>query len=352
MVEKLYTPTMLELIQTINDIIANLGSGSNFYGTCTTKNSTQIKVVVCPEFTELIEGVSIRVKFTNAQTYNGAPKLNVNSTGAISVVLKGTTGGVRYMWQAGDVVDFTYDGTYWVWNKGGMATTTYYGVTKLGTSATSTSTSLALTPLSLSSLVQSMIEPYPVYSTSDTYEIGERVRCEYQAWECNTPITTPEAWTEEHWTALGPIQTQLDSKVSDTDYANSATGGVIKVSSTTGTGISGAGVLYASNSSYSSYQDASNFFFISKGTLENVFEGKGFCKKITEQNPALTSTNGICTWTVTNSLSTADVTVVVKDVATNKHIVHEAVSTASTITIKILSASNIAAGSLKVVITG
>lgn len=248
----------------------------DYYGTCATKNSTQIKVVECPSFTELKEGVSIKVKFTNSQSYNGAPKLNVNSTGAISVVLKGTTGGVRYMWQAGEVVDFVYDGTYWVWDRGGTATTTYYGITKLGTSATSTSASVALTPVSLNSLVQGMIAPYDVYSASNTYSVGDKVRYGYNSWVCNTAIETAEDWDETHWTALDPIQTQLDTKVSNTDYANSATGGVIKVSSTTGTGISGAGVLYASNSSYATYQDASDYFFISKGTLENVLTGKGY----------------------------------------------------------------------------
>lgn len=353
MVEKLYTPTNLELIQKINEIIANLGGGSlDFYGTCSTSAATRDKVVVCPELTTLKEGISIRVKFTNAQTYNGAPTLNVNSTGAKTIQLKVGTNAARYVWQAGEIVAFTYDGTSWVMADSGVASTTYYGITRLAATATSGNTATALVPAALNKLVEDMIEPYDVYSTSDTYEVGERRRYSFKVWECITPITTPEAWTEEHWTAIDPIQTQLDNKVSNTDYANSATGGVIKTSSTTGAGITAAGVLYASNSSFATYQDASNFYFISKGTLENVFIGKGFCKKITEPNPALTSTNGICTWTVTNSLSTADVTVVVKDAATNKHIVHEAVSTANTITIKIISASDIAAGSLKVVITG
>lgn len=182
----------------------------NYYGTCATGASTQAKVVVCEGFV-LETGVSIRVKFTNAQTYNGQPTLNVNSTGAIPVTSAGTTAAARYHWLAGEVVAFTYDGTNWIMEDGGIATTTYYGYTKLTTNATSTSTATALTPSSLNSLVQNMIEPYPVYSTSATYAVGDRVRRSYEAYECTTAITTPEAWNADHWTALDPIQTQIDN---------------------------------------------------------------------------------------------------------------------------------------------
>ena len=183
----------------------------SYYGTCSTAAATQAKVVVCEGFT-LKEGVSIRVKFTNAQSYNGAPTLNVNSTGAKSVKSVGTTNSLRYCWFAGEVVSFTYDGTNWIMEDGGIASTTYYGYTKLSSSATSTSTAIALTPASLNSLVQNMIEPYPIYSATVTYAVGDKVRYNYQAWECITAITTAEAWTADHWTALDPIQTQLDNK--------------------------------------------------------------------------------------------------------------------------------------------
>lgn len=185
----------------------------NYYGTCATAAATQAKVVVCPNFTELKEGVSIRVNFANAQYYNGAPTLNVNSTGAKSVKSLSTgLNALRYCWLAGEVVAFTYDGTNWIMEDAGIANTSYYGYTKLMTSATSTSASLALTPVSLNDLVQNMIEPYPVYSESATYEVGDRVRYDYQAWECNTAITTAEEWNANHWTAVDPIQTQIDGK--------------------------------------------------------------------------------------------------------------------------------------------
>lgn len=124
------------------------GSGvSVFYGTCATAAATAAKVVVCEEFTSdhLVEGTVINVKFTYAQTYNGAPTLNVQSTGAKNVKRVGTTNAARYEWLAGEVLQFVYDGEYWMLEDGGIATTTYYGATKLSSSTSSTSTALAAT---------------------------------------------------------------------------------------------------------------------------------------------------------------------------------------------------------------
>lgn len=127
---------------------ASGGSGvSVFYGTCATAAATAAKVVVCEEFTsaDLVAGTVVNVKFTNAQTYNGAPTLNVQSTGAKNIKRVDTTNAARYEWLAGEVLQFVYDGTYWMLTDGGIATTTYYGVTKLSSATNSTSTSLAAT---------------------------------------------------------------------------------------------------------------------------------------------------------------------------------------------------------------
>lgn len=119
-----------------------------FYGTCSTAAGTQAKAVTCAEFiaADLAAGTLLTVKFDNAQSYNGSPTLNVNGTGAQSVYRNGTNAGLRYMWLAGEVVQFVYDGSAWYVVDGGIATTTYYGVTKLSSSTSSTSTSLAATP--------------------------------------------------------------------------------------------------------------------------------------------------------------------------------------------------------------
>lgn len=75
-------------------------------------------------------------------------------------------------------------------------------------------------------------------------------------------------------------------------------------------------------------------------------------QKLTSSNPALTASSGVCTWTITNSLANADVQVVIKEVSSNQEVVAGVTTTASTITIKMNSTSNIAANTYKAVIIG
>lgn len=202
-------------IKTVNGVSV-LGTGNvqnMWYGTSTTAAGTQNKVVTTTTGNfVLATGNMVRVKFSTNQTYNGGAKLTVDGTTTTSVMRVGETATQRYIWLAGEVVDFVYDGTNFVAVNEGIATTTYYGTTKLTTSATSTSTSASLTPSSLNSTVQNIIANYPVYSTSATYAVGDRARYSFNVWECNTAITTAEAWTAAHWTALTDLQTQVDAK--------------------------------------------------------------------------------------------------------------------------------------------
>ena len=89
------------------------------------------------------------------------------------------------------------------------------------------------------------------------------------------------------------------------------------------------------------------------GTI-TVTDYSKLTKKITATNGALTQSNGVCTWTITNSLGTADVQVSIYEVGTNKQtIVYPNVeATSSTVTVTLLSASNISAGAYKAVIVG
>ena len=120
------------------------GEQGLFYAACSTASSTAAKVASCAGFS-LSTGAAVAVKFTNTNTAS-SPTLNVNSTGAKSIKKYGSTGPDTYMWNAGAVVEFFYDGTYWVMVNGTTATTTYYGLTKLSSSVSSTSTTLAATP--------------------------------------------------------------------------------------------------------------------------------------------------------------------------------------------------------------
>ena len=214
------------------------GGDGMYYGVCSTAAATAAKVVTISGITALTEGLSIRVNFSNGQTYNGAPTLNVNGLGAKNIKRYGTTNAARYEWIAGEVIDLVYDGTYWLMVDGGLATTTYYGVTKLATSASSTSTALALTPASLNNLAQYMLSGVAVYSTSATYAVGDRVRYGYYIYECNTAITTAEAWTAAHWTALAPLLELIDDKADADNVPASGSvnsSGQIVVSNSSGT---------------------------------------------------------------------------------------------------------------------
>lgn len=93
-------------------------SDGGLYGTCSTGAGTAAKVVTCANFDELVEGTTIRVKFTYSNTASNAT-MNVNSTGAKNLCRYGTTRvgtTERASWKAGAVVSFTYDGTSWVQN--------------------------------------------------------------------------------------------------------------------------------------------------------------------------------------------------------------------------------------------
>ena len=91
--------------------------GSSLYGTCATDAATAAKVVVCPDFDALINGITIHVKFTYTNTAAN-PTLNVNSTGAKNIYRYGTTavGTNSISWSAGSIVSLTYDGSAWIMN--------------------------------------------------------------------------------------------------------------------------------------------------------------------------------------------------------------------------------------------
>ena len=75
-------------------------------------------------------------------------------------------------------------------------------------------------------------------------------------------------------------------------------------------------------------------------------------EKFTAQNTALTATSGVCTWTITNAINSADVQVVLYDVTSGAQIGAYVEVTASTITVKFNSATDIAADKFKAVVLG
>ena len=128
---------------TPDEIDYDFGIDPMYYGTCTTSNATAAKVVSCPNFV-LKTGATIAVKFTFYNSVS-SPTLNVNGTGAYSIKSYGTTAPELYFWRSKQVVLFSFDGSYWQIVGPGIASTTYYGATRLSDSLTSESSTLAAT---------------------------------------------------------------------------------------------------------------------------------------------------------------------------------------------------------------
>ena len=89
-------------------------------------------------------------------------------------------------------------------------------------------------------------------------------------------------------------------------------------------------------------------------SVESKLITDGFPKKYAVNNTSLASVSGICTLTVTHNLGTKDVTVQVYEVAADFNQVEVDVQHTSTsaITIKINSATTIAADTYRVVVIG
>ena len=111
-----------------------------------------------------------------------------------------------------------------------------------------------------------------------------------------------------------------------------------------------AGIITASTS----YLTTGSGLAVDISSVESKLVTDGFPKKYAVGNTSLTSTSGVCTWTVTHNLGTKDVTVQVYEVAADYNQVEVDVQHTSTsaITIKINSATTITADTYRVVVIG
>lgn len=151
------------------------GAQNTWYGVCPTGATTQAKIVTTTTGDFSLEiGNMVRVKFNNAQTYNGGITLNVDGTGAKSAMRNGTTATTQYFYLVGEVVDFVYDGTYFMAVNEGIASTTYYGVTKLTNSATSTSTTTSATPNAVK-IAYDLADSKSIVSVTQTLTSGTEI---------------------------------------------------------------------------------------------------------------------------------------------------------------------------------
>lgn len=95
-----------------SDVPIGGSSQALLYGVCSTTESTGTKVVACPDFA-LNLGAMVTVYFTKGSTAV-SPKLNVNSTGAKSIMAFGdmASSSNPVYWTDDTYITFVYTGTY------------------------------------------------------------------------------------------------------------------------------------------------------------------------------------------------------------------------------------------------
>ena len=120
---------------------------AEWYGVCSTAGATQAKTVIISGITsqQIAEGCRVVITFTQEQGYNGTPTLNINLTGARSIMTHNVTPAGYREWRAGQIIAFVLYQGYWVIEDGGHAGTAFYGKTKLSNTIADDQTT-ALTP--------------------------------------------------------------------------------------------------------------------------------------------------------------------------------------------------------------
>lgn len=125
-------------------IKAKAPGGGIVFATCSTDATTAAKEAVSAQPFKIETGAAVAVKFDNDNTAS-TPTLNINGVGAKYMVTYANYAPGNYYWKSGQTILFIFDGTYFVGLSMSIATTTYYGITKLSSSTSSTNTSVAAT---------------------------------------------------------------------------------------------------------------------------------------------------------------------------------------------------------------
>ena len=113
------------------------------------------------------------------------------------------------------------------------------------------------------------------------------------------------------------------------------------------TGVFKSGVLQTTVRASSSASDSS---LATEKAIATAIEA--LPHKFTANNGALTPSSGVCTWSISNTIGSADVICSIREISTGNEVLCDITYTAATITVKINSASNIAASTYKAVVIG
>lgn len=82
--------------------------------------------------------------------------------------------------------------------------------------------------------------------------------------------------------------------------------------------------------------------------IRDMFDGR----KFTVANPSLSTSGGVCTWAISNTIGSADVVCSIREISTGNEVACDITYGASTITVKINSSSNISASVYTAVVVG
>ena len=128
----------------LEEFLRSKPTGGIVFASCDMAADEQDKVATATGSFTLTTGTIVAVKFTYSNSVS-QPRLNINGTGVKYIVAYNNYVPPTYAWKPNQTVLFIYDGIYYVGLMLSSATTGYYGVTKLSSSTSSTSTVLAAT---------------------------------------------------------------------------------------------------------------------------------------------------------------------------------------------------------------
>ena len=111
-----------------------------------------------------------------------------------------------------------------------------------------------------------------------------------------------------------------------------------------------SGVIVDSTTGIAATSSASDTKAVTEKAVAAALDTK--TGKIAANNAALTPSGGVVTWTISNTLGTADVLVTVKEVSTNEEVIANVVATASTVTITMNASATVAADTFRAIIVG
>lgn len=110
-----------------------------------------------------------------------------------------------------------------------------------------------------------------------------------------------------------------------------------------------SGVIRTSANGIRQPSSASDTAMVTEKNIATVLANKEYHTT----NPALTQSGGVCSWPVSHGLNNTNVGAYLYEVATNERVMYDySITDANTVTISILSATNIAENTYKVVILG